>query len=204
MQTFCIGLTGGIGAGKSTVAEMFQSLGASIINVDEVGHSVLSRTSNEYEEIVKLFGEEILNPDKTINRTALGQIVFNSERQLAKLEAITHPGINKRLFSILKRQTSEITILDMAVLVEQPLAQINGVPLYQKVIVVEASYEKRIERLQLRGVEKEEALARMQSQATDEERRRVADLVISNDNSLEELQLQILTCWEIVCDWMND
>ena len=77
MQTFCIGLTGGIGAGKSTVAEMFQSLGASIINVDEVGHSVLSRTSNEYEEIVKLFGEEILNPDKTINRAALGQIVFN-------------------------------------------------------------------------------------------------------------------------------
>ena len=204
MQTFCIGLTGGIGAGKSTVAEMFQSLGASIINVDEVGHSVLTRTSNEYEEIVKLFGEEILNPDKTINRAALAQIVFNSERQLAKLEAITHPGINKRLFSILKRQTSEITILDMAVLVEQPLAQINGVPLYQKVIVVEASYEKRIERLQLRGVEKEEALARMQSQATDEERRRVADLIISNDNSLEELQLQILTCWEIVCDWMND
>ena len=116
MQTFCIGLTGGIGAGKSTVAEMFQSLGASVINVDEVGHSVLSRTSNEYEEIVKLFGEEILNPDKTINRTALGQIVFNSERQLAKLEAITHPGINKRLFNILERQTSEITILDMACL----------------------------------------------------------------------------------------
>ena len=100
MQTFCIGLTGGIGAGKSTVAEMFQSLGASIINVDEVGHSVLSRTSNEYEEIVKLFGEEILNPDKTINRAALGQIVFNSERQLAKLEAITHPGINLSLIHI--------------------------------------------------------------------------------------------------------
>ena len=105
---------------------------------------------------------------------------------------------------MLKKQSAKLTILDMAVLVEQPLAQINGVPLYQKVIVVEASYEKRIERLQLRGVEKEEALARMQSQATDEERRRVADLVISNDNSLEELQLQILTCWEIVCDWMND
>ena len=105
---------------------------------------------------------------------------------------------------MLEKQSAKLTILDMAVLVEQPLAQINGVPLYQKVIVVEALYEKRIERLQLRGVEKEEALARMQSQATDEERRRVADLVISNDNSLEELQLQILTCWEIVCDWMND
>ena len=95
MQTFCIGLTGGIGAGKSTVAEMFQRLGASVINVDEVGHSVLTRSSNEYEEIVKLFGEEILNPDKTINRAALAEIVFSSERQLARLEAITHPGINK-------------------------------------------------------------------------------------------------------------
>ena len=204
MQTFCIGLTGGIGAGKSTVAEMFQSLGASIINVDEVGHSVLSRTSNEYEEIVKLFGEEILNPDKTINRAALGQIVFNSERQLAKLEAITHPGINKRLLSILEKQTSEITILDMAVLVEQPLAQIDGAPLYQKVIVVEASYENRIERLQMRGLTKEDADARMQSQATDKERRLVADLIIRNDDSLQDLQLQTFTCWEMLCDWTNE
>ena len=204
MQTFCIGLTGGIGAGKSTVAEMFQSLGASVINVDEIGHSVLSRTSNEYEEIVKLFGEEILNPDKTINRTALGQIVFNSERQLAKLEAITHPGINKRLFNILEKQTSEITILDMAVLVEQPLAQIDGAPLYQKVIVVEASYENRIERLQIRGLTKEDADARMQSQATDKERRLVADLIICNDNSLQDLQLQTFTCWEMFCDWINE
>ena len=204
MQTFCIGLTGGIGAGKSTVANIFQTLGASVINVDAVGHSVLDQSSNEYLDIIETFSEDILNPDGTINRAALGQIVFNSERQLAKLAAITHPGINKRLTSMLEKQSAKLTILDMAVLVEQPLAQINGVPLYQKVIVVEASYEKRIERLQLRGVEKEEALARMQSQATDEERRRVADLVISNDNSLEELQLQILTCWEIVCDWMND
>ena len=204
MQTFCIGLTGGIGAGKSTVAGMFQSLGASVINVDEVGHSVLSRTSNEYEEIVKLFSKEILNPDKTINRTALGQIVFNSERQLAKLEAITHPGINKRLFNILEKQTNEITILDMAVLVEQPLAQINGAPLYQKVIVVEASYENRIERLQIRGLTKEDADARMQSQATDKERRLVADLIICNDNSLQDLQLQTFTCWEMLCDWMNE
>ena len=204
MQTFCIGLTGGIGAGKSTVAEMFQSLGASVINVDEVGHSVLSRTSNEYEEIVKLFGEETLNPDKTINRAALGQIVFNSKRQLAKLEAITHPGINKRLFNILERQTTEITILDMAVLVEQPLAQIDGAPLYRKVIVVEASYENRIERLQMRGLTKEDADARMQSQATDKERRLVADLIICNDNSLQDLQLQTSTCWEMLCDWMNE
>ena len=204
MQTFCIGLTGGIGAGKSTVAEMFQSLGASVINVDEVGHSVLSHTSNEYEEIVKLFSKEILNPDKTINRAALAEIVFNSERQLAQLEAITHPGINKRLFNILERQTSEITILDMAVLVEQPLAQIDGAPLYRKVIVVEASYENRIERLQMRGLTKEDADARMQSQATDKERRLVADLIICNDNSLQDLQLETFTCWEMLCDWMNE
>ena len=97
MQTFCIGLTGGIGAGKSTVANIFQTLGASVINVDAVGHSVLDQSSNEYLDIIETFSEDILNPDGTINRAALGQIVFNSERQLAKLEAITHPGINKRL-----------------------------------------------------------------------------------------------------------
>ena len=172
MQTFCIGLTGGIGAGKSTVANIFQTLGASVINVDAVGHSVLDQSSNEYLDIIETFSEDILNPDGTINRAALGQIVFNSERQLAKLEAITHPGINKRLTSMLEKQSAKLTILDMAVLVEQPLAQINGVPLYQKVIVVEASYEKRIERLQLRGVEKEEALkgcSRKQLMKSDDE-----------------------------------
>tara|TARA_B100000902_G_scaffold21436_2_gene25756 strand:+ start:58 stop:672 length:615 start_codon:yes stop_codon:yes gene_type:complete len=204
MQTFCIGLTGGIGAGKSTVANMFQTLGATVINVDAVGHSVLDRYSNEYLDILEIFSEKILNSDETINRSALAKIVFRSESQLAKLEAITHPGINKRLLSMLEKQTAKLTILDMAVLVEQPLAQINGEPLYQKVIVVEAPYEKRIERLQLRGLEKEEAHARMQSQATDEERRRVADLVIPNNNSLEDLELQISACWETVCDWMND
>ena len=204
MQTFCIGLTGGIGAGKSTVAKMFQTLGASVINVDAVGHSVLDRSSSEYFDVLEIFSEKILNSDKTINRAALGKIVFSSKSQLAKLEAITHPGINKRLLSMLEKQTGKPTILDMAVLVEQPLAQINGVPLYQKVIVVEASYEKRIERLQLRGLKKQEAHARMQSQATDEERRRLADLVISNDNSLVDLQFRISTCWETICDWMND
>ena len=204
MRTFCVGLTGGIGVGKSTVANMFQILGASVIDVDAVGHSVLDRSSSEYLDILETFGEKILNPDGTINRTALGKIVFSSEGQLAKLEAITHPAINKRLLSMLEKQTAKITILDMAVLVEQPLAQISGVPLYQKVIVVEATYQRRIERLQLRGLGEEEAHARMQSQATDEERRRVADLIISNDNSLEDLQLEIMSCWETVFDWMND
>tara|TARA_Y100001970_G_scaffold41606_1_gene51545 strand:+ start:15468 stop:16088 length:621 start_codon:yes stop_codon:yes gene_type:complete len=204
MRTFCVGLTGGIGVGKSTVANMFQTLGASVIDVDAVGHSVLDRSSSEYLDILETFGEKILNPDGTINRTALGKIVFSSEGQLAKLEAITHPAINKRLLSMLEKQTAKLTILDMAVLVEQPLAQISGVPLYQKVIVVEATYQRRIERLQLRGLEEEEAHARMQSQATDEERRRVADLIISNDNSLEDLQLEIMSCWETVFDWMND
>ena len=154
MQTFCIGLTGGIGAGKSTVANMFQPFGASVIDVDAVGHSVLEQFSKEYLDIVNVFGEEILNSDKTINRSRLAQIVFKSESDLAKLEAIIHPGINNRLLGLLEKQTSSITILDMAVLVEQPLAQINGVPLYQKVIVVEASYERRIERLKLRGLTK--------------------------------------------------
>ena len=136
MQTFCIGLTGGIGAGKSTVANIFQTLGASVINVDAVGHSVLDQSSNEYLDIIETFSEDILNPDGTINRAALGQIVFNSESQLAKLEAITHPGINKRLTSMLEKQSAKLTILDMAVLVEQPLAQINGVPLYQKLSLI--------------------------------------------------------------------
>jgi len=204
MQTFCIGLTGGIGAGKSTVANMFQPFGVSVIDVDAVGHSVLEQFSKEYLDIVNVFGEEILNSDKTINRSRLAQIVFKSESELAKLEAIIHPGINNRLLGLLEKQTSSIAILDMAVLVEQPLAQINGVPLYQKVIVVEASYERRIERLKLRGLTKEDADARMQSQATNEERRQVADLIICNDNSLQKLQLRISTCWKTLCGWIND
>lgn len=203
MQSFCVALTGGIGAGKTTVSSVFQKFGAFVINVDEVGHEVLECSSNEYQNIIEVFGECILNPNKTINRRALAKIVFNSETQLKNLEAITHPGINTRLFDILANQTAEVAILDMAILVERPLAYFNGEPLYRKIIVVEAPLEERVKRLQLRGLSKDEALARIHSQVKDEERRKVADLVISNHGSLASLEVELATHWETVSNWVK-
>ena len=202
MRRLCIGLTGGIGAGKSTAARAFQELGASVINVDAIGHLVLERNSPEYEKIIKVFGQEIVGSDESINRSQLGAIVFNSKSQLAKLESMTHPGINKRLLKLLQDQSTKVVILDMAVLVEKPLAQIDGKPLYSKVIVVEASIEHRLSRLKLRGHTEEDALARIQSQVTDEKRREIADLVIVNDGSLEQLRAEVSTYWEIITQWM--
>ncbi|MBT96017.1 MAG: dephospho-CoA kinase [Acidimicrobiaceae bacterium] len=203
MRSFCVALTGGIGAGKTTASAVFQKFGAFVINVDAVGHDVLECSSNEYQMIIEVFGESILNPNKTINRQALGKVVFNSETQLEKLEAITHPGINARLLNILKNQTAEIVILDMAVLVERPLAYINGKPLYRKVVVVEAPLEERVRRLQERGLSSQDALARIRSQVTDDKRREIADLIIFNDGSLTNLESKLQSHWETLLEWVK-
>ena len=198
-----VAIAGNIGAGKTTVSSIFQKFGAFVINVDEVGHEVLECSSNEYQKIIEVFGESILNSDKTINRHVLAKIVFNSETQLKNLEAITHPGINTRLFNILENQTAEVAVLDMAILVERPLAYFNGKPLYRKIIVVEAPLEERVKRLQLRGLSKDDALARIHSQVKDEERRKVADLVISNHGSLASLETELSRHWETLSSWVK-
>ena len=203
MHSFCVALTGGIGVGKSTVASIFSNKGAGIVNVDEVGHSILKSETEAYQEIVEMFGEGILCDEGEIDRSSLGKIVFGSPNKLAQLEAITHPNINKELSRILKEESASVVILDMAILVEKPLAILSGKPLYRKVIVVESDIEIRMSRLLERGLDKEEIISRVSSQANDRERRNVADLIIENNNSLADLKIKTETAWEEIQRWLE-
>ena len=203
MHSFCVALTGGIGVGKSTVASIFSNKGAATVNVDEVGHSILKLGTDAYQEIVEIFGESILFNEGEIDRSSLGKIVFESPNKLAQLEAITHPNINKELNRILKEESAAVVILDMAILVEKPLAILFGKPLYRKVIVVESDIEIRMERLLERGLDKEEIISRINSQANDQERKKVADLIIKNNNSLSDLKIKAETAWKEIQRWLE-
>ena len=152
---------------------------------------------------METFGEAILSNEGEIDRSSLGKIVFESPDKLAQLEAITHPSINEELNRILKEESAPVIILDMAILVEKPLAILSGKPLYRKVIVVESDMEIRLSRLLKRGLDKEEIMSRINSQANDQERREVADLIIENNNSLSDLKIKTETAWEEIQHWLE-
>tara|TARA_B100000029_G_scaffold458075_1_gene487222 strand:+ start:1420 stop:1965 length:546 start_codon:yes stop_codon:yes gene_type:complete len=176
-------------------------LGAYVIDVDRLGHQVLDKGMLEHRQVIEEFGKEILKEDEQIDRVKLGAVVFSDPERLSQLESIAHPGINRLLFERLSEIENPVTVLDMAVLVEKPLAQVEGNPLYQRVIVVESDMEHREARLRERGLTKSEIHSRIASQATDEQRREVADLIISNNGTIDELKYQVEEVWEEIQVW---
>jgi dephospho-CoA kinase len=187
-----VGLTGGIGAGKSTVARLMAARGADVIDVDAVGRSVLRRRDGAaYARVVSRFGAGVVGADGEIDRALLAAKVFGDEAALADLTAISHPAINAELARRLNRATSEVVVLDMAVLVESDL----GRGLYKVVVVVEAPWPVRLERLLGRGLTEAEAAARRDAQATDAARRKIADHVLLNDDGLSPLAAAVDRMW---------
>ncbi len=201
-----VGLCGGIGAGKSTVARLLAERGATVIDVDGIGRDVLTQ-DNVRDAVVFEFGDGVLDDDGQVDRGALAGLVFGgqspeSRSRLSDLEAISHPAINRELARRLDALASEtrsdqtpreatdrhhLVVLDMAVLVESDLGRLPGGRGYTEVVVVEASREARLERLIGRGMTVGDATARMASQVGDTERRAVADHVVVNDG--DEAQL---------------
>ncbi|MGB5759282.1 MAG: dephospho-CoA kinase [Acidimicrobiales bacterium] len=187
-----IGLTGGIGAGKSTVAAMLAELGATIVDCDELGRLVVEPDGRAYRALVDEFGDGVLQPDGRLDRAALGSIVFNDREALARLNAITHPAIDAEIATLIDAAPGGPIVLDMAVLVESEL----GRGQYQDVLVVEAPPDTRLTRLKAqRDMAEEDARARIASQATDEQRRAVADHVIVNDGSTDDLAAAVTRFW---------
>lgn len=191
-----VGLTGGIGAGKSEVSGLLASYGAVIIDADRIAREVVAPGTPGLAAVVAEFGEEVLAPDGGLDRPKLGEIVFNDTDRLAALNAIVHPLVGERSAEQ-ERAAGE----DAVVVHDVPLLAENGLaPLYDRVIVVDASPETRLDRLvRLRGMDEGEARARMEAQATREERLAVADVVIDNDGPLEDLELQVREVWEELC-----
>ena len=194
-----VGLTGGIGAGKSTAAARFGELGAVVIDVDGIGRDVLVPGGRAERGVIEVFGEAILDENGHIDRGRVAAEVFGRPERLAALEAVSHPAINAELDSRLQQLAEggevEIVVLDMAVLTESELGQLESGRGYTQVVVVEAPVEVRLARLLERGLTEEQARARMASQATDEERRVIADFVIVNDGTPEELSVAVDQVW---------
>lgn len=189
-----IGLTGGIGAGKTTVARMLAERGAVVIDVDAIGREVLEPGGAAHEPVLARFGDAVRGPDGRIDRAALATIVFNDREALADLEDISHPAINEELDRRLGELPDDaVVVLDMAVLVGSRLGRdLPSGRGYEEVVVVEAPEDVRIERLvRQRGMSEADARARIASQPGDEERRAVAHHVIVNDGDLDALRVAV-------------
>jgi dephospho-CoA kinase len=192
-----VGLCGGIGAGKSTVATLLAERGATVIDVDAIGRQVLA-DDDVHAAVVAEFGNGVLDADGAVDRKALAIEVFASEGRLADLEAISHPAINAELARQLESLVSNpppVVVLDMAVLVESDLGRLPNGRGYTQVVVVEADPEVRLARLLERGMSADDARARMASQATDDERRTIADHILANDGDEAALDHQVDTLW---------
>ncbi len=188
-----VGLTGGIGAGKSTVAELLAARGAVIIDADQVARAVVEPGHPALKKLVERFGKSILDPDGRLERGALAKLVFGDDEARRDLEAITHPAINDEFSRrVVEAPSDAIVVLDVPLLAESEQARKRP---YQTVIVVEAPRDVRLERLEARGVDRADAEARMAAQAGDEERRKIATHVVDNARDRADLERQIDEVW---------
>ena len=186
-----VGLTGGIGAGKSTVAALLEERGAVVTSADEVARDVVSPGSDGLAAVVAEFGDGILAPDGSLDRSALGRLVFSDDLRRARLEEILLPLIAAEAWARMDTvPAGQVVVYDVPLLVEGQMQD-----MFDLVIVVEADLELRLERLSERGMNRDEALARIAVQATDEERRGVADVIVSNSGAIEDLSAEVDGLW---------
>ena len=184
------GLTGGIGAGKSTVANMFQESGIPVVLADDVGREVASKGSDGLAEIVRFFGPDVLDSNGELDRRKLGTLIFNDPDRRRELEAILHPRVrdqSRELFSQLEQAGNKIVVYESALLYEtQRHTEMRGV------ILVTASEEQRIARVRSRDGSEEEAVRqRIKAQMDDDEKRGLADYIIENNGDLQALRREV-------------
>lgn len=197
-----IGLTGGIGSGKSTVAGLLAAHGAVVVDVDAVGREVIAPGGRAVAAVLAEFGPDIAGEDGQIERPALARAVFGQPDALARLTAISHPAINASLVErIDELPDGSVVVLDMAILVESNLGRAMARHGYTRVVVVEAPLELRVARAVARGMREEDVRARIASQATDEQRHAVADVVVTNDGDLPSLTDAVGALWERIRTW---
>jgi dephospho-CoA kinase len=190
-----IGLTGGIGSGKSTVAHILGEFGAPILDADKVAHSTYAPGAPAYAAVVAAFGDDIVAPDRTIDRKKLGAVVVGNPERLNKLTSIVWPAT----FESIRRNVAELRasgaklpiVVEAAILIEA-----NWQPLFGEIWLVRALREQVVARIESqRGLKPAETEARIRAQLSDEERAKHASLIIENNGSLEELRALLKTVW---------
>jgi len=190
-----VGLTGGIACGKSTVAEMFVRHGAHLIDFDKVAHEVEEPDKPAWQEIVQIFGAEILSPEKKIDRNKLAQIVFKDREKLKVLNRIVHPHVfqewRNRLEAIKKTNEHALVLSDVPLLFEEKLQH-----LFDLTLLIIISPEEQIARLMARnGLTKKEAQLRLASQMPITDKIKLADIVIDNQGTMAETETKAAAVW---------
>jgi dephospho-CoA kinase len=186
-----IGLTGGIGSGKSTVSGLLAARGARIVDADRIAREVVEPGTPGLAAVVAAFGPGVLTAEGALDRPALAGIVFADPAARARLDGIVHPLVRARAAELIAElPPGAVVVQDVPLLVETGQAAS-----YDLVVVVEADLETRVQRLAQRGLVEDDARARIAAQATDEQRRTVADVVLDNSGTLEDLEAQVDRFW---------
>jgi dephospho-CoA kinase len=186
-----VGLTGGVGSGKSTVAALLAEHGAVIIDADAIARAVVEPGTEGFAGVVETFGDAIVGADGRLDRPALAAIVFRDDARRAELNAIVHPLVGARVAELATAAPEDaVVVYDVPLLVENDMAA--G---FEAVVVVEAPVALRLQRLAGRGMAEDDARERMKSQASDEQRRAVADELIVNDGSRADLAARVEEIW---------
>ena len=196
-----IGLTGGIASGKSLVSQIFTELGGHSIDADEIAHELMLPGEAVYDDVVQKFGNEVLNPDKTVNRARLAELAFDKRRpRIYELNRIVHPGVIEKyeqwMESFRSREPDAIVMLEAALLLEAGLRK-----RFDRIIVVTCKPQQRIERWASRhkldlDAAREEVTRRMMAQAPEEAKIQAADYVIDNSGTVDETRRQVQTIYE--------
>ena len=189
-----IGLTGGIGSGKSTVAGLLADHGAFVIDADAIAREVVAPGSEGLRTLVDTFGEGILQTDGALDRQVLARRVFHDEQARARLNAITHPLIARRTADLLRELPPHAMMVHDVPL----LAELGMQDAYDVVVVVDTPDDLRRERLMSRGLSEQEVVARISAQASRDERLAIADVIIDNSGSLDDLRAQVDDVWATV------
>ena len=191
-----VGLTGGIGAGKSTVADMFSKLGAVVIRSDELARQVIEPNTPGFQKVLSRFGNQILQENGSIDRQKLAQIVFNDKNALKDLEDIIHPLVRGKTNELIDSQTQEtIVVNEVPLLLEK-----NMNSLYDFLVIVVSNEKNRLNRLHKRGISEDEAKKRILLQVSDEQRKSAADFLISNDGTIDLLQADVAKVWQALLE----
>ena len=186
-----IALTGGIGSGKSLAGEFFQELGAVVIDSDQLARDVIERGTDGFDEVIARFGDEVLSGGE-IDRAKLAEIVFKDESARRDLEEIIHPKVRELASKIAARVSSDGVVINQIPL----LYETKGAGRFDLVIAISSSLERRRERLIQRGMRSYEIDRRIAAQASDQERASIANFVIENDGSIEDLERAVRELWE--------
>jgi len=189
-----VGLTGGIGAGKSTVARLLAERGAVVIDADSIVRELQRPGTDVFRAIVERFGPDVVKADGSLDRERLADIVFRADESRSALNAIVHPAV----YTVMSERIAELKDGDRVVVLDIPLlAEAGGGEGMDAVVVVEAGEDARVARVQEeRGLDPEDVRARMAAQASSEQREALADVVIRNDGPVEDLRAQVDALWE--------